>query len=215
MAGLRFTYGMAAMSPRSFLRCELLLGALSPLVIAVGLYFICRWHDFWEVLMGAWILLCGVAAIINSVRILKDFATGPLTATGRVVNRRTERHSGRAGMHSVSYHLSLDTEQFQVSEEEYNAVADGEVICVKYWPTLRTVESVEPFCPKVDPAWLTAKVVALAQAIYDDRAFDRLPILADALEDAGCTNQDILAHCRQPGEHVRGCWVVDLLLGKS
>jgi hypothetical protein len=64
-------------------------------------------------------------------------------------------------------------------------------------------------------SWLTSTVTSLAQAIYTDRAFDRLPILADALEDAGCTNQDILAHCRQPGEHVRGCWVVDLLLAKS
>ena len=58
-------------------------------------------------------------------------------------------------------------------------------------------------------------MVKFAQAIYDDRDFDRLPILADALEEAGCTNADILAHCRQPGEHVRGCWVVDLLLGKE
>jgi hypothetical protein len=66
-----------------------------------------------------------------------------------------------------------------------------------------------------DPAWRTANMIARAQSIYDDRAFDRLPILADALEDAGCDNSDILNHCRQPGEHVRGCWVVDLLLGKS
>ncbi len=55
----------------------------------------------------------------------------------------------------------------------------------------------------------------LAQAIYNDRAFDRLPILADALEEAGCDNADILAHCRGPGPHTRGCWVVDLLLGKE
>jgi len=64
-------------------------------------------------------------------------------------------------------------------------------------------------------AWNAGTVVKLAQAIYDDRAFDRLPILADALEDAGCTNADILEHCRGGGEHVRGCWVVDLLLGKT
>ncbi len=62
--------------------------------------------------------------------------------------------------------------------------------------------------------WLTANVQAVAQAIYDERAFDRLPILADALEDAGCDNADILNHCRQPGEHVRGCWAVDLVLQK-
>src|SRR5262249_48886549 len=63
-----------------------------------------------------------------------------------------------------------------------------------------------PFPPvAVPPAWQTANVVALAQAIYDERAFDRMPILADALEDAGCANADILNHCRQPAEHVRGC----------
>jgi hypothetical protein len=73
-----------------------------------------------------------------------------------------------------------------------------------------------PFHPiTVNPSWLTRTVVGLAQAIYTDRAFDRLPILADALEEAGCTDADILAHCRGPGPHVRGCWVVDLILGKS
>src|SRR5581483_9370855 len=73
-----------------------------------------------------------------------------------------------------------------------------------------------PFQPVIfDPQWRTQKALALANQIYTDRAFDRMPILADALEEAGCTNADILNHCRQPGEHVRGCWVVDLLLGKS
>jgi len=67
----------------------------------------------------------------------------------------------------------------------------------------------------LDRAWLTGTVTALATAIYTDRAFNRLPILADALEDAGCTLQDILDHCRQPGEHCRGCWALDLVLGKS
>lgn len=72
-----------------------------------------------------------------------------------------------------------------------------------------------PFRPiAVDPAWLTSTVVSLATAMHADRAFDRLPILADALEVAGCDNTDVLNHCRQPGEHVRGCWVVDLLLNK-
>jgi hypothetical protein len=58
-------------------------------------------------------------------------------------------------------------------------------------------------------------VVALAQAIYSERAFERLPILADALEDAGCTDAEILNHCRGGGIHVRGCWAVDLLLDKT
>src|SRR6516162_6936927 len=69
---------------------------------------------------------------------------------------------------------------------------------------------------KVNPAWLTSTVVALAQGIYDDYAFDRMPILADALQDAGCDNEDILNHCRDPKQiHVRGCWVVDLVLQKA
>jgi hypothetical protein len=61
----------------------------------------------------------------------------------------------------------------------------------------------------------TPTVMDLVRGIETDRAFDRLPILADALEDAGCDNADILNHCRQPREHVRGCWVVDLVLGKG
>jgi hypothetical protein len=72
--------------------------------------------------------------------------------------------------------------------------------------------------PVVSPAWLTwhdGCVARMAQLIYDERRFDELPILADALEEAGCDNADILNHCRRPGEHVRGCWVVDLLLNKS
>jgi hypothetical protein len=73
-----------------------------------------------------------------------------------------------------------------------------------------------PFRPvTLDPQWRTSTVVDLARGIYDDRAFDRMPILADALQDAGCDSADALDHCRGPGPHVRGCWVVDLVLGKE
>jgi hypothetical protein len=64
-------------------------------------------------------------------------------------------------------------------------------------------------------AWNDGAIRKMAQAIYDARAFDRLPLLADALEEAGCADADILSHCRTPGEHVRGCWVVDLILSKD
>jgi hypothetical protein len=67
----------------------------------------------------------------------------------------------------------------------------------------------------IDPLWLwwsNQAVLGLARTIYEDRCFDVMPILADALEDAGCHDADILNHCRQPGEHARGCWVIDLLL---
>lgn len=94
-------------------------------------------------------------------------------------------------------------------QSEFNTPSDQE-ICE------RTRDILAPFhSAAINSAWLTRVVAALAVTVYDDGAFDRLPILADALEDAGCTNADILNHCRQPGEHVRGCWVVDLLLGKT
>ncbi len=76
-----------------------------------------------------------------------------------------------------------------------------------------------PFHPvTINPSWLAwngGTVVKLAQGIYDDRAFDRLPSLADALEDAGCDNTGILSHCRGKGPHARGCFPVDLILGKK
>jgi hypothetical protein len=80
-----------------------------------------------------------------------------------------------------------------------------------------------PFHPAaLDPAWRTSTVVNLAEALYEERTLPsgrldnmRLAILADAMEEAGCASKEILAHCRQPGEHVRGCWAVDWALGKT
>ena len=80
-----------------------------------------------------------------------------------------------------------------------------------------------PFRPvAIDHTRLSSNVVDLARTIYEERELPsgsldhtRLPILADALLDAGCDNEDLLAHCRSSGPHVRGCWVIDLLLGKS
>ncbi len=74
-----------------------------------------------------------------------------------------------------------------------------------------------PFRPVAfDPNWRTATAVGLAQTMYDARHFNAMPILADALQDAGCEDDAILGHCRDAnGIHVRGCWVVDLVLGKS
>jgi hypothetical protein len=66
-----------------------------------------------------------------------------------------------------------------------------------------------------DPAWRTAAVISKARAAEADQDPRRLPDLADELEQAGCDDFDILGHCRSPGPHVRGCWVVDAILGKS
>jgi hypothetical protein len=74
-----------------------------------------------------------------------------------------------------------------------------------------------PFRPVTfDPAWRTDTALALARQMYESREFSAMPILADALQDAGCDNTDILSHCRDTNAaHVRGCWVVDLVLGKE
>jgi hypothetical protein len=73
-----------------------------------------------------------------------------------------------------------------------------------------------PFRPVTTvPSWLTPSVKALAQIIYDERTFDQMPILGDELAKSGCADKEILGHCRGSGPHVRGCWVVDLVLGKG
>jgi hypothetical protein len=64
-------------------------------------------------------------------------------------------------------------------------------------------------------AWEGGTVARLATAIYQECAFDQIAVLADALEDAGCTDKALLTHLRSPGPHVRGCWALDLVLGKQ
>jgi hypothetical protein len=83
---------------------------------------------------------------------------------------------------------------------------------------LREIFGLLPLRPRIGPTcrpdW-DGGVGHLARSIYDERAFDRLSLLADVLEDAGCTDADLLGHLRGPGPHVRGCWAVDLVLGKE
>ncbi len=73
-----------------------------------------------------------------------------------------------------------------------------------------------PFRPVTfSPDWRTSTAVSLAAQMYEARDFSAMSILADALQDAGCDSADVLDHCRGPGPHVRGCWVVDEILGKT
>jgi len=90
-----------------------------------------------------------------------------------------------------------------------------ELVCQEHISLLRCIVG-NPFRPVAfDPAWRSETAVSLATGIYAERAFDRMPILADALEEAGCDHPEVLAHCRGLGPHARGCWVVDGVLGKS
>jgi hypothetical protein len=104
-----------------------------------------------------------------------------------------------------------------LSASNWSAVATGEAL--DEWKAhaalLREIIG-NPFRPVTfSPSWRTDTAVALARQIYESRDFSAMPILADALQDAGCDNADILDHCRGDGPHVRGCWVVDLVLGKE
>lgn len=109
--------------------------------------------------------------------------------------------------HYGDYHngLSMASEAYRRYLEKLNLES---VIFAKKWCRDR-------WQPILDPEWLTSNVVSLARSIYEEHVFSILPILADALQDAGCEQQDILDHYRGDGPHVRGCWVVDLLLGKE
>jgi hypothetical protein len=72
-----------------------------------------------------------------------------------------------------------------------------------------------PSLPPTVLAWNDGTVRRIAESIYEERAFGRLPVLADALLDAGCDDEELMQHCRSPEPHVRGCWAVDLILGKG
>jgi hypothetical protein len=82
---------------------------------------------------------------------------------------------------------------------------------------LRCIFGPSPFRhpTSIDASWQSAGVVKLAREIYEQQSFEQLPALGDALENAGCYDSFILSHCRSAGAHVRGCWVIDLLLGKE
>ena len=142
-------------------------------------------------------------------------------------DRRNEYSDGlgRARMHAAfaAEHAAMTAEEF---EGHISFAVESVLACSRCagWTAaepdtlvalLRDIFG-NPFRPAtVDPAWLTSDVAALAEGIYAESAFDRMPILADALQDAGCDGDDILSHCRDANAaHVRGCWVIDLLTGR-
>lgn len=134
---------------------------------------------------------------------------GPDTAwRAACAAQNTTRESGRSAARNTFCDAArslnrLDTNQFD----------DGEIETeVAY---LRDIFG-NPFrAVAFDSSWRTADVLALAQIIYDLREFNRMPDLAVTLERAGCHEQAILDHCREPDQHVRGCWAIDLVLGKE
>lgn len=105
--------------------------------------------------------------------------------------------------------LPGSVEEFR--NREWHAAQRQEFLCA----LLRDIFGPWPYhSVTMEPSWRTPAVLALAQVIYDQRSFERLPKLAQFLEAAGCTDPDLLDHLRGPGPHVRGCWVLDAVLAK-
>ena len=93
---------------------------------------------------------------------------------------------------------------------------DGGPSAIEIQPRLLRELFGNPFRPPpYEARWNSTDVLGVARGISEEQTFDRLPILADALMDAGCSDSAILGHCHGPGPHVRGCWVVDLVLGRG
>lgn len=146
-------------------------------------------------------------------------------AAGTIADAVARSDKGTHDAWATAFDVAYNQQNYHLSEARAIADAAAPAKWVALRESTRTDEEKSqchlvrdifgnPFRPvTVDPAWLTVK--QMAEAIYEERRFGDMPSLADALEEAGCSSADILAHYRQPGEHVRGCWVLDLLLGKD
>jgi hypothetical protein len=172
-----------------------------------------------------------------ALRAAQALANGLAVQAWRVADRSGRSRAEHAVAHAISSTIlcccPFDTGTFGAEQtcriaalaaaghrpQEPQNLPDIEAESVTQTALLRDIFGPLPVRPvAVDPRclrWNYGTVPAIARHIYDERAFHDLPILADALDDAGCTNADILTHCRSEGPHVRGCWVVDLLLGKE
>lgn len=151
-------------------------------------------------------------------------------ATTKAAMKRVRERMEKARALTPSHRTTAD--DFVCYAVEYSARDKGHLQAVGYsarlwgWgcsvyeplPHASIVRDIfgNPFHPvTVYPSWLTPDVLALATGIYAGRAFDRLPILADALQDAGVDSDELLSHLRSDGPHCKGCWALDLVLGKS
>jgi hypothetical protein len=137
--------------------------------------------------------------------VMTDVVDGPADEVAQLTVLGLPRYFG-----DIDFAFSTAHKAYDAAETEQELTGQRDLIRDIFGNPFYTVA--------IDPGWLAwngSAVVKVAQGIYEDRAFDRLRSLADALEKAGCTDRAILDHCRGHGPHVRGCWVVDLLLGKE
>jgi hypothetical protein len=142
-------------------------------------------------------LIVSVAGLILaywSVNCLRDLFSRPVTITGRASKRR------KANANTLSvYYVTIGDQEFEVPESDFHKVTEGHEAALTYLPNTRTVETVMHVCP----SWLSPTVIAIAQSIADRRDWSELPILADALEEAGYSDGEMLQRCREARDSKR------------
>ena len=150
------------------------------------------------------------------------YAWGDARRAAQVAHRQERQTAEGAAMYAVAMlcqadigraleavHLAAGCEAYSLGHARLADIHNEQI------PLLRDLFG-NPFQPvALDSALRTPAVVQLARSLYEEKRFEDLPVLADALEEAGCQDATVLEHCRGPGPHVKGCWVLDLLLGKE
>ena len=152
-------------------------------------------------------------ALDGKIPLTELFELSPPTAASFATN-----HEGDSAVRSAFSAGGRDGLHYCRRAANYSAAAstDAPAVWNAQAELVRDIVG-NPFRPVTfAPEWRTDTAVAIARTMYESREFGAMPILADALQDAGCDNDDILNHCRDANAtHVRGCWVVDLVLGKE
>jgi hypothetical protein len=177
-----------------------------------------------------WSLLTPIAQ--QSLQVVERYADG-LAAEGELTKAQGRALEGQMSAEDEAVYFAAEADAWMGAREAVVAAAGKELIFG--WPgrneynaeaqetelgiasdTVRDIFG-NPFRPVAfSPEWRTNTAVALARQMYESRDFSAMPILADALQDAGCNSEEVLSHCRDANAaHVRGCWVVDLVLGKQ
>jgi hypothetical protein len=141
-------------------------------------------------------------------------------SAARAAGRTVEPDAGEAGElvknEILGLHEDIREEEAGSEAERYGLRQQGKAEGNRLLARVLRDLFGNPFRPVTfSPSWRTSSALALAATMYDSHDFTPMPVLADALEEAGCDDAGILSHCREQGTHVRGCWVVDLILGKS
>ncbi len=168
----------------------------------------------------------------KAVEVAEQYADGSVTTTEVAValvaaipsggdednyeDEETEDEYKASQALSSAINTCLDRDRFlDAAKCAVNVAPDPRLERARQCAMLRDIFG-NPFRPvSFSPSWRTSTAISLAAQMYESRDFSAMPILADALQDAGCDSADVLSHCRGPGPHVRGCWVVDRVLGKE